>query len=113
MSIPNNLDEALIALDTLILEKDKKIFMDWNERHFITFLHHSLGRLIRNKWKLWTSFTFINNPLVNWFNQQGIIHADDMSGIILTSYYRKAHNQSIQLEKQIQDYIEYWKQNSD
>ena len=85
MNIPNNLDEAITALDELIICKEKEIILDWKEEKFVTSLHHTLGRQIRNGCKLWG--TPEDNKLVNWFNQQGIKHADDMSGIILTSYY--------------------------
>lgn len=66
--------------------------------------HHSLGRWIRNNWGLWAS-----SRLAQYFNQLGIRHPDDMSGIILTSFWRHLNSQSIRLEEQIEHYQEYWR----
>jgi len=37
-----------------------------------------------------------------------IYHADDMSGIILTSVYRSFFGLSLDIESQIKPYHEYW-----
>jgi len=101
---PCNLDEAMVALGHILDSEEKEGFKKWGEDKFVASLHHSLGRWIRNNWGLWNE----KSKLHNWFKVIGIWHADDMSGIILTSYYRKEHGLSIKLDKQIQCYIEYW-----
>ena len=101
---PHNLDEALVALDYILSPEDKERFQEWSENKFVASLHHNLGRWIRNNWGLWNDESKFNK----WFNTIGIWHADDMSGIILTTYYRKVHNLPIKLKKQIQHYIKYW-----
>lgn len=102
---PCNLDEAVVAMDYILSLEDKELFQEWSEEKFVSTLHHSLGRLIRNKWGLWNE----TSKLYKWFKAIGIWHADDMSGIILTSYSRKTHNLPMKLGEQIQNYIEYWK----
>jgi len=77
---------------------------EWSEEKFTCSLHHSLGRWIRNNWKLWDE----EGALYKWFKERGIEHADDMSGIILTSYYRSTHGLSIELDEQIEVYKKYW-----
>jgi hypothetical protein len=43
----------------------------------------------------------------------GIFHPDDMSGIILDSFWRHLHSQPIKLEEQTAYYQEYWKVHSE
>src|SRR5262249_54668776 len=41
--------------------------------------------------------------------QKGIHHPDDMSGVILDSFWRHLNSKPIELDKQIASYEEYWK----
>jgi hypothetical protein len=66
-------------------------------------LHHSLGGRLRNELQLW-----YDSVISKWFHSLGIHHADDMSGIILTSYHRKLNNVPINLEEQVQYYKDWW-----
>lgn len=105
MNSPCNLDEAVVALGYVISSKDKELFQEWSEEKFVSALHHSLGRWIRNNWGLWDE----RSKLHKWFKALGIWHADDMSGIIITSYYRETHNLPRRFGEQVQLYIEYWR----
>ncbi len=101
--IPNNLEECFEELKNNILtEKEIKLFSSLVEEN-VSSWHHSLGMDIRNNWGLWT-----NSSLAKYFEGLGIMHADDMSGIILTSFHRYLHRQPIELEKQIKEYQDYW-----
>ena len=102
---PRNLDEAVAALDGVISPEDKERFQEWTEEKFVTVLHHSLGQWVRNNWKLWDD----TSELSEWFEARKIWHADDMSGIVLRSYYRKTRDLPIKFEEQVQGYVEYWK----
>ena len=66
-------------------------------------IHHGFGTIIRNILKLWDG-----GPAVQWFNKQGIYHADDMSAIIFASLHRKENGVEIELNKQIKVYRDYW-----
>jgi len=101
---PKNLNEAISQLDILLTEKDKKDVYDMTERDYTTNSHFSTGMWIRNNWGLWGG-----QELAKYFNALGIYHPDDMSGIILCSYYRHIHNQDYKLEEQIKYYQDYWK----
>ena len=63
---------------------------------------------IRNSWKLWS-----RGKLSKYFNSIGVFHPDDMSGIILTSYYRHLKGQDRELEKQVKYYQDFWKESKD
>lgn len=101
---PKNLDEAISQLDILLTEKDKKDVYDMTERDYTTNSHFSTGMWIRNNWGLWGG-----QELAKYFNGLGIYHPDDMSGIILCSYYRHIHNQDYKLDEQVNDYKDYWR----
>jgi hypothetical protein len=69
--------------------------------------HMGLGMWMRNNWGLWKE----NTKLWQFFNQKGIFHADDMSGIIFESFWRYLNNKPINLNEQVSYYIKYWKYN--
>jgi hypothetical protein len=101
--IPENLDECLKTLEANLSESDICQIKNMTIEE-IWSLHSSLGMSIRNEWGLWT-----DNNLVKWFNEKGIFHADDMSGIVIESFWKKINNHPIELEKQIEEYKKHWK----
>ena len=105
---PINLQQAITALDSVLSVEDKEAMQEEAEEKFVVKHHHSTGRWIRNNWGLWKK----GYSLYEWFKLQGIFHADDMSGIIFTSYYRKVNELPINLQEQIQKYIKYWQEQS-
>jgi hypothetical protein len=59
---------------------------------------------MRNNWGLWGG-----SRLAKWFNNQGVKHPDDMSGVILDSFWRHLNDKPIKLEEQVKHYQDYWK----
>jgi len=114
---PSNLDEAIeTVIDFGELTKDKLANLSENE--FVSNLHFSYGMFIRNEWFLWwqKDHEYENWPiekpeLVAFFNDIGIFHADDMSGIIFTSVYRHLKGIEINLDEQVEIYKEHWRKN--
>lgn len=105
---PSNLDECFDALKIMLSYEDLDYIKNLQENDLCT-LHHTLGRKIRNDWHLWNS----SSPLNKFFNDMGIFHADDMSGIILISFWRKMLQKEIDLENQIKYYQDFWSNNQD
>ena len=101
---PKNLDEAIFQLDKLFNDSTKYKISHLDENEYIGESHFSTGMWIRNNWGLWKG-----GELSKYFNDLGIFHPDDMSGIILRSFYRHLKNQDYELDKQIQYYQDYWK----
>jgi hypothetical protein len=99
-----NLNGALNYLDVLLYDREKEQFHSWSEEKFNDVLHHSLGRFLRNNLKLWDE----NSKLHKWFNMYSIYHPDDMSAIIMTTYYRRAHNLPEDFRGQCRKYIDFW-----
>lgn len=101
---PKNLNESIIQLNRIHNDSIKNEIRNMTENDFIGNSHLGLGMWIRNNWKLWKK-----SELSAYFNQLGIYHPDDMSGIILKSYYRKLTDKPLQLNEQILYYQKYWK----
>ena len=100
----SNLNGALNYLDVLLYDREKEQFQLWSEEKFVNTLHESLGRFIRRDLKLWD----IDSKLSKWFNMYLIYHPDDMSSIIMTTYYRRVHNLPEDFRGQCLKHIEYW-----
>lgn len=102
--IPKDINDAISVLDTMFSEKDKIFITDsLSERDFSARLHLSFGMWLRNNWGLWGG-----SRLSSFFNDMRIYHPDDMSGIVLDSYYRYLKGQDLDIEGQVEHYLEYW-----
>jgi hypothetical protein len=104
LPIPKDLNEAIEALAN---HENIEFMLHCTEDEFLGQTHHGFGTGLRNGWGLWSG-----SVLAKWFNERGIYHADDMSGIILTSSYRKASGVDIDLEGQIKNYRDFWEEHS-
>ena len=76
-------------------DEAKYSFMTLPEKVAATRLHHGLGMWIRNNWGLWR-----NSKLKRYFLDRGILHPDEMSSIILSSYHRYLNNNQTGLDGQ-------------
>lgn len=105
---PKTLDEAVLQLEKLHHDTTKKQIIALTEDQFKLYSHLETGMWIRNNWKLWSG-----GKLSKYFKSIGVFHPDDMSGIILTSYYRHLKGQDRELEKQVKYYQDFWKVSKD
>ncbi len=104
---PTNLKEAMYFLiHDCPLEQfhELKKWASMDEEDAVCDVHLARGMKLRNTLELWH-----DNDLTKWFNSIGIVHADDMSGIIFTSTHRKLNQKDIELDKQIKVYQDHWK----
>jgi hypothetical protein len=101
--VPKNLDDALRQLDLLLGDKGRAEVQRAKEADMVQY-HMGLGMWMRNNWGLWAG-----SRLAQYFNQLGIRHPDDMTGIIFDSYWRKLHGRDIDLDAQVRFYQDYWK----
>ena len=102
---PINIEEAVIQLTKILSDTTQQKILSMTEYEFTVNSHFGLGLWIRNNWGLWQG-----GELAEDFNNKGIFHPDDMSGIILTCYYRQLQNQDWELDEQIKSYQNYWKE---
>lgn len=101
--IPKNIEECFSELDKILKPKDIQTIKNLKEENEISGYHHGLGTYLRNNWYLWGG-----SRLSEYFNKLGIYHPDDMSSIILNSYFRYLNHQDIKLDEQIKFYKDYW-----
>jgi len=107
--IPKDSDDCFKELKKMFDDSDLKDFVENSKEEDMCMQHHYLGRHLRNDWGLWAG-----SRLSEWFNNKGIKHADDMSGIILDSFWRHTHKEPIKLDEQIKYYQDFWeKENAD
>jgi hypothetical protein len=100
--IPKDLNDCFTELTRILPAAEIVKLRNIPESELIDY-HLGLGMWIRNNWGLWGG-----SRLSRWFNAQGIYHPDDMSGIILTSFWRHLHEEQIGLKGQIGIYKSYW-----
>lgn len=101
--IPFDLDDCIQQLDKMFADSNKTKIKGMTEDDFSSRVHFDFGMWIRNNWGLWKG-----SRLSKYFNERGIYHPDDMSGIIFDSYYRHLTGQDIKLDEQIKYYKDYW-----
>jgi hypothetical protein len=104
-AVPENLDAALAALEELLPEAEKLEFKSAEESRAVTSAHFGIGRWIRNEWGLWRE-----SPLARYFLALGVEHPDDMSGIILRSFWRRLNGRPLEVQAQASCYQRWWKE---
>ena len=80
--IPANLRECFVELDKQLPEVDRNEMRALPKPESMIRYHHSLGMWMRNNWGLWGG-----SRLQKYFQDRGVVHPDDMSGVILEHYY--------------------------
>jgi len=101
-SSPEDLDGCFAVLDALLDPAEIEKMRSGTEAEMGQY-YFGLGMWMRNEWGLWSG-----SELQRWFREKGIFHPDDMSGIILTSYWRYLNDAPIELDEQIASYQKYW-----
>ena len=96
---PKNLTECIQMLDKTLKKEDKDYIKTLTEDEFFMESHFTIGMGIRNEW-----ICSGNPELVTFLLDQGVKHPDDMSAMILTSYYRHLLGKEIDFEGQISAY---------
>ncbi len=101
--IPKNLEECFQQLDIYLDSISKVNIKADTEEEFGSSYHLSFGMFLRNYWGLWSG-----SQLSKYFNELGIYHPDDMTGIIFDSYYRYLCGKELKLNQQVKHYQDYW-----
>ena len=91
---PTTLAEAHAALERMLSPQElAKIDTMPSEDGMIEY-HFGLGLTIRNGWGLWAG-----SPLAKHMRELGFVLPDDMSGVILGTFWCKRHGQDFRLEE--------------
>ena len=106
---PGTLDEAIQRLHNDIESGKMPDGKDWlasPEDEAMSNVHHGFGMWLRNNWGMWDK----KSPLhLHFVNIHQIWHADDMSGIILTTFHRRANERPVKIHEQIEKYKSHWR----
>lgn len=103
--VPNTLEEAFVFLNTRLTTQEKEHFRKTSEQEAVTSAHMGLGMYIRNEW-----FRSGSSALPSWLRGLGARHIDDMTAMILTSYWRHLNGRPIQIEQQGTCYRKWWEE---
>jgi hypothetical protein len=107
VSIPKNLDECFSTLTKMLPAQELDAFKNKSEDNAVTDAHFGLGMWIRNNW-IHPAFS----PLGNYLRDMGLHHPDDMSSVILGTFWCHLNGKPLRVEERIRGYDEYWKYNS-
>lgn len=98
--IPKTVEEAVDRICDLTEEEIQTV-----KEHGTAIFHHTVGRTIRNEWKLWA-----DSDLTRDFNSIGLFHADDMSGFLFYHLECRVNKKIPNSEAKIRKYYTHWKE---
>ena len=94
--IPSDIQDCFQELDKMLTPSVRESFRTSDESGLFKY-HFGLGMWIRNNWGLWIE----DSRLKQYFDSLGGIHADDVSSLIITSYWNYLNGRPIELPKRI------------
>ena len=106
--IPTTLAEAHAELERIFSAEDLAEIDAMPSEDGMIRYHHGLGTSMRNAWGLWR-----NSALAKYMRELGFTHTDDMSGVILATFWCKRHGQDFRLEARAAKYKRYWDDRND
>jgi hypothetical protein len=106
--VPETLEQCFEQLEGMMKQDPEggERFLETDDRgKDVTYMyHHTLGRWIRNNWGINHS----HGKLHEWLTGLGLHHPDDMSGLILTSFWRHKNDKALDIEGQVQHFKDFW-----
>ena len=100
--IPVDLEDAFRELDKMLSQEFRDEFKSSSEQDLIRY-HFGLGLWMRNNWGLWSE-----SRLAQSLSASGLRHPDDMSGLIITAYWRRLNGKELGVEAEVQRNDAYW-----
>ena len=97
--VPSDIYDAHTYLEQNLPEKELKRIRDMKSDEEMIVYHHGLGMGLRNQWGLWGG-----SRLSRYFHEMGIDQPDDMTGIILTTFWRKLQNRPLDVDQLLVTY---------
>ena len=98
-----NLDDCHTKLDTMFDFEDLRKIDTMSSEYDMDNISCSCGRYLRNTFGLWG-----NNELTSYLRKLGFTHADDMSQVILYSYWHKRHGLICDLNVYVELFKKHW-----
>jgi hypothetical protein len=101
--IPTDLEDCFKELKKMLPADLVEKMKSGPEKDMIKY-HHGLGTWLRNNWGLWAG-----SRLRDYFKKLGLAHPDDMSSVVLYSFWRHLNGKPLKVDEQVKYYQEYWK----
>ena len=101
--VPNTLPQAFAALDQQLSPQQRDAFKNAPESTAVVRAHMSLGLYIRNVW-----FRSGHSKIPVQLHALGAQSLDDMSSVVLTSYWRYLNGKPLKVEQQCACYAKWW-----
>jgi len=104
-SVPQTIAEAFVVLDQRLTDAQRREFAGKAESEATVEAHMGLGMYIRNEW-----FRSGKSGLVGKLHDLGGRSLDDLSSMVLTSYWRHLNGKKLELEAQGECYRRWWQE---
>lgn len=108
---PPDLMSAVRCLEQYLPEDTRITFSELDEDEVTAYTHHGLGMFLRNSWNMWSHTSGLpsqHSKIYVWFEQFGITHPDDMSGLILDAFWHKQNKCAFDFSAEVTKYHRYW-----
>ncbi len=101
--VPADLEDAFVELKKMLPVQVVQSMRAGSEQDVIQY-HFSLGMWMRNNWGLWGG-----SRLSKHLNRLGLQHPDDMSGLILSTFWCHLNSKPLRVKERVAEYQAYWK----
>jgi hypothetical protein len=95
-ALPRDLSDAHARLLQLLPDSVLQQMRTGTEDHMLSY-HFGLGMWMRNNWGLWSR----RSALYWYFDSLGLDNPDNISGVILRTFWCKLNNRSLEIERHI------------
>jgi len=99
---PATLAEAHARLEQILTPESLALVDGMDSEDGMILSHHGFGTGMRNEWGLWSG-----SALAKYMEGLGFPHPDEMSGVILATFWCKRHGRDFRLEERAAEYREY------
>jgi hypothetical protein len=93
--VPLDLEDAFVELERMIHPMMLQTMRKKSEDQMHSY-HFGLGMWMRNHWGLWQG-----SRLSRWFNDRGVHHPDNMTAVILETFWRRLNGLPLMLEDKL------------
>ncbi len=104
--VPISLEDAFVELRKMLPPQAIEKMRSGTEEE-MSLYHLSLGMWIRNNWGLWGG-----SRLSKYFNGLGLHHPDDMSALILSTFWCHLNSKPLRVQERIAEYQAYWRKSA-
>ena len=101
--IPIDLADAHRALYRLLRPEDLERFRAGSEANMVRY-HRGLGAWLRHHWGF-----FRGSRLLTYLQGLGLFHPDDMSGLVLDTFWRSLHGLPLDVSEHVARAKDYWR----